>query len=253
MLGVIEESVFVSGWYILKLGILIWQGFASLDSNSLATIIGAITGAIIAGGIGFLVQKRANQFAKEQKEIEKSENNKALGYSLFFKFAKIQAGLITAEKHIKECKKKIPEAHKENMQLWQVITPLAVRQREIYFSSEEITLLASLKQIALLNEILMLDHSYNSDFELFRVYGVERALLNSMLSSEMIDGQGQAKFDPAKFVTAGPKIFEVNNLAVQLDRQISEDVEKVEKASDQLAIILKQELGIPLKVETVNK
>lgn len=185
-----------------------WWTFAS-------TILGALIGAIVAGGISYILAKQANKEIAERDRIERRYKEKSLAFSLIIKVGEIVSSL-AALHHQNEENISRAEAAGVDGDLWGKMIPIVGTEKRIYFTSEEIAVLLPLRIDATINSLLTLDDQHNSLLATMSLYSQKRSAFGERFGAEMSGNVGQTAVTIDQYRLAAPAIAEMQALALSI-------------------------------------
>ena len=176
----------------------------------------AILGAVIGGLIAFGIQIKVIYENRKLREEDRDINQKAMANSLIFKLQRIYSNIGVVSKHIEECYKS-ELAKEEGVEIWQILFPLANPAPSIELTSDEMSMLLSLKDTDVFNAVAGLDNRHNALMESVRIYIQRREALTSEL--DHVGGDGNALvsvMDEGKMLAVRPYLIAANSIASDL-------------------------------------
>jgi hypothetical protein len=214
---------------------------------SLSTVASIVLGAAISAAVSYFLQRNSFKETRKQKELDKREAQKVLGYSLYFKMGKIASNLNTLRKSHNES---LAVAKKNGAEgdPWRFVQPLSYYDADIHFSAEEMGLILSLNP-ELFNEMMPWDAIFNSEIELFRMYGRKRQALMEPLSAEMTGSVGKVSFSADQMGRLAPKMAELNDLIVHMKKAVDSDSKKSWEVVKWLFSVLVKEFDLKLSLQ----
>lgn len=213
--------------------------------------LAAIAGAIVGGVITILMQKHALKAAKDERLEDHVNRRKAQAYSLLIKMIKIHSAFTHFHRHIEEClKRPIDEGRK--IPPSQAVVPLANLPDKITFSADEMTMLLSLKNNELFNEMMDIDQIYNAALDGFAVYKVRRQLLTDNIHiSEFTAPQATTVLSPQEEATNRARMFELDDLIISLGEMCSVRAPQSKEVLDKLTKTFNESLGMNHRIVPV--
>lgn len=208
----------------------------------------AIAGAFVGGIIAFGIQMVVMDAAARQRKKEKEERQQALGYSLFFKMVRIYSNIHNFGQHLEEL---FAAAKKDGFEgePWQIYKPLANAPAPVHFSTDEMTMLLSLKDDDLFNELIPLDQVHNATLDIFHTLDARRQALTDMLPTTSMDGaKGEAALTEDQVMLIRPKMVEVNMLVVDVIGWCEKDGQNARELLTRLHTLLKEKVGLTNKL-----
>lgn len=211
-----------------------------------AAIIGAVVGALAAGGVTALLQQW--QYGREKRD-----RDRAYAQSLFFKVLRIHSDLEGFNRHILEANR---AAERDGVRAgWQTLKPIGNLPSKVSFSGEEMAFLLSLKDMPLFNRILSLDAIHGSTVDVFALYASRRQNLLEALPATMDGGKGSVDLsalkDDLRNRILGYEV-EVRDLDQAIRQRAASDAENAWKAMNDLNQAMRPILGYELELEAVE-
>lgn len=216
----------------------------TLDSEFWAAIAGSIVGGAIAAGIQYF----ATRAEKKRRAIEAKERRHALALSLLFKMIKIHSHLHQYHSHLEESFRR-GQSDPEKPEPWQFVLPIANNFEPVHFSTDEMTMLLSLKNDNLFNDMVSMDEVHNSTLILFDTFKALRTELTSQLSTRMNGTVGSAAMTKDQFLQLRPKMVELNGLLNDLRARCELDAREARNNLTRLHAELVDKVGITFKFE----
>lgn len=207
----------------------------------------AIVGAMVGGVIAYLIQLQALREARKARAQAQEDENKSLGYSLFFKTLTIWNNLAHMKKYVDEARKKQIDFKADRLST--VLKPLANVADPIKYDPREMSLLLSLGEAGTLNEILPLDAIHNSILPVWALYAKKRNELHDVVQMHGIDlDSGVANISLPADSKAARLLFEVNELATALAERADKDEAEARHARDDLLQTIRKRIGLPINL-----
>lgn len=222
-----------------------------MSDELLAAIIGAVIGFVGGGVISLILQKSALRESRAlQKELDLLAKQ-GLARSLLFKTAKIKSHLINLTNFIEAG---VKDAEVKKWAYWQAIRPPANLPDKIIFTSEEMSVLLSLKNDELFNAVMPIDEIFNSTLEIFATHRKSRNELAALLPAEEMEGvTGTSKLTGDVLGKVRPKMAEVDDLVINLRERLKLDISDVSKALVLMIKAFNEGLALGLRVEDKAK
>lgn len=120
----------------------------------------AIAGAIVGGLIALVIQLVALWAAKAERKEDHNERRRALGYALLFKMIQIYSNLRQLRDHLAGAYERGLEDGLEEP--WQFVMPIVNVPDRVEFSTDEMSMLLSLGNDDVFNDLASLDQVHNS-------------------------------------------------------------------------------------------
>jgi hypothetical protein len=158
-------EIFMTVWSLIPRGTEFWA---------------AILGALIGGSIAYIGQLRTIHEARDFRDEDRRQMQRALAHSLLFKIVRIYSNSYTSYHFVEEC---FDNAARREMKAepWQFVLPLANPPDQVHFSSEEMALLLTLKCNEIFNMTVSLDVAHNSLNDTIKIFNTERRALYQRL------------------------------------------------------------------------
>jgi hypothetical protein len=221
--------------------------------NFWSVIIGALVGALAAGGISFWLQRMTLRAAAEERQTERRERRAALGHALLFKTGRIYSHARTFSEHMRAA---YAAAKRDGFkgEAWQFVLPILNFPDRVEYTTDEMALLLSLKENELFNCLIQLDEIHNSTIEIFRRYAELRLSLTQKLSPHEMRGKiGSGNLTPAELMRIQPSMIELNDVAEGLQSRCQRDEAESWKALVELQRVLKSALGLEYRFEKAER
>ena len=209
----------------------------------------AIVGAIVGGLMSLVLQLFALSAARNDRESERLESKRALARALLFKTIRIHSNFVGYSRHLVEADDR---AKASNLPVgWQSLLPLANAPDRVTYSSDEMSMLLSLKSDNVFNDVLNLDVIHNSTIEIFQTYNQLRLELTSRLPAQM-DGQvGTTLLNSQQAMILGPRMASLSHLVEAIRVRTGADAVESLATLNRLAATLNEKLGLKLSVEPI--
>lgn len=207
----------------------------------------AIAGAIVGGAIAFIIQILSLRAAKNEREQERRDRERALAHSILFKLARIQTNLFNLHLHLEESFAAAhPDRHDD---AWSFILPIANAPADVHFSPDEMSFVLSLKMADLTDRIMSLDFVHNSLVEVFKEYKILRSELTSSMPAEMRGNVGETQFTREAWQIVHPKMVVMNDLLAATRRQAEMDYSESTVALQEFVASANEKMGLGLAFE----
>jgi hypothetical protein len=179
-----------------------------------AAISGAIVGALIAGVISYCLQRQSLNAAEAQRNKDILERKQTLARSFVVRLSTLYSHLSQMDRHMKAVFAFIADHPDPKPEAWQVARPVSPLPSLIYFPTDELTLLLTLKLDNLFNDAAMLDEVHNTAVAIFGEYGKRKEELNSLVTPVGFTGDvAHLALTPDQVRIARPKMVECSQLA----------------------------------------
>lgn len=211
---------------------------------------GSIIGAAIGGVVNFVLQRRSLKVAKAQRDEDRLDVRKALGYSLLFKMIKVASSLENMGKALRSC---FTAAEQEGFtgRPFQIVTPIGPSADRVGFSPEEMALVLSLDD-KVFNEIAALDQLHNSTAAIFDLYGERRTTVLEKFGAVMTGSMGSTGLTQEQLDWLAPRAVELDGLVGVMLQRSEEDGARTWQALEHLRDMFEAKLGIKHKLERVT-
>lgn len=218
--------------------VTVWAVFSAIG--------GSIVGTVLGGCVSYFLQQRNLKAAKTQRDEDRFEIRRALGFSLFYKMIKISSELNNSAFAISESiKRGKANGLAELFQMVQAPVPIADK---INFSPEEMALLLSV-DVSLFNEMASLDNLHNSTVGLFDLYLRRRTAVMERFGATMNGSIGITGLTQNDAAWLAPRAFELNELARSMFEQALGGAKLTWEALEHLHSMLERDFGLKQKLE----
>jgi hypothetical protein len=177
------------------------------------------------------------------------EAQQALGQSLLIKTIRIQSNIAAIQKYIASS---FNEAKKAgyNGKPWQIVKPLASIPPRIDFTTEELSLLLSLRDSELFNSLSQLDNIYNNFMDILSTFNARKHTLNDGLPGIVVEGTVLTKPIPEEqALKLLPIMHDIDQLIGYLQERAEVDRAEADKALERLALLLNDRLELGISIE----
>lgn len=211
-----------------------------------SAIGGSLIGAVIGGSVSYFLQRKALNTAKTQRDEDRFERRKALGFSLFYKLIRISSELNNSAVAIQGS---IEAGRKAGLtELFQVVQPPVPIADKVEFSSEEMALLLSV-DAKLFNAVAALDNLHNSTVALFELYLTRRTSVLERFGATMSGSIGTTGLTETEKNWLAPRAVELNGLAAAMLQQAKDGAIRTWRATELLHAMLERDFGLKQKLE----
>ncbi len=216
-----------------------------------STLAGTILGSAISVTTSYLLQRKALNAAKEQRDNDRFQARKALGFALLFKMIKLASGLSTLRQCLKEqTSTKLPKTLSlgdSKPPTFQTIIPIAPLPEPISFTPDEMALVLSI-DTKLFNEIAALPELHNSTVALFEMYNSKRNSVFERYGATM-NGNITAGLTTEDRKWFDPKAAELNVLITAMIQRTEQDGREAVVALHGLRDMLENEFKMKLALD----
>lgn len=210
----------------------------------------AIAGAVVGGGIAYVIQLTALREGRRQREQDHKQRQQALGNSLLFKVIRIHSNFHGIHRHIEDCLEQAARRG-DTGEPWQFVLPLANPPAPVHFSADEMGMLMSLKSDDVFNEVVAMDDTHNSLIDAIKVLNTERRALTERLKADQAEDQAlSGTLDRNQWLAIRPRMIEVNSLIDSIRDSAKEDFERSDETLARLQVVLQETLGLAYKIES---
>ncbi|MFN3226933.1 MAG: hypothetical protein ACE360_11870 [Hyphomicrobiales bacterium] len=218
-----------------------------VDAEIVAALAGAVTGAIVGGGVTWIVQKSQLRFQRKLIEDDLLERRRALAHSLVLKLIKIGNDISTLRKHVED-----GLAESNDLQMWSGVVQISNLPEPIRLTSEELWLLAKAKD-GLFNKSIQIDTIHHGYIRLLSNYSARRTELGDMLpQTRRATGAGHFALEPDERKLLEPRMIELNTMLTEIVEKGDRDQGKVEAVLFRAIDHLNVTLDLDLKFEKSN-
>lgn len=213
-------------------------------------IVSAFGGAIIGGGISYILQRMNLLAAKKQREEDRMHVREALAYSLLFKLISIVSHLHHIQTAIKEM---FAEANAAGFkgEPWNIMRPIFPIPESINFKPEEMALILSMDDKTF-NEIASLDDIHNSTVRVLELHNSKRHAIMERFGAEMTGNIGTTNMTHEQAQWMAPRAVELNDIVNSIVDRIDRDTEAAKAGLKNLHNVLEKELKLKKKLEFVE-
>ena len=178
----------------------VWAVFSAIG--------GSLAGAFIGGSVSYFLQTKSLNAMKAQRDEDRFEVRKALGFSLFIKMSEVTSNINTVRKYFAE---PIAQARTEGETelFWRFVLPPANVFARINFLPEEMAIVLSLDS-DLFNRLMRWDEIHNGMLDVFELYRAKRYKFTDMLSADMTGYVGSSTFTEEEMARAAPRMAELD-------------------------------------------
>lgn len=217
-----------------------------MDIEATSTLLAAIMGALIAGGVSWFLQARALKAATAEHQQDRLEIRKAAGYSLFFKLIRLHSDLVNLGRPVRE---RIDAAKKDGFDgtPFQVVPPVVPLPGPIRFSSEEMALVLSLDS-NLFNDIAPLDDLHSNTVALFELYNSKRSDAVKGWGASVEGHIGTSDLTDEQFRRLQPRAVELNDLINGMLERTEHDAPQAREAIERWHAVLVREFNLKHKL-----
>jgi hypothetical protein len=216
-----------------------------------SALVGTIVGSILSTTSAYFLQRRQFNEAKRQRDADRLEIRKALGYSVLFKAIHITSSFYNINNHFEES---FRNTSHPDMASWEVLVPFANLPERVTFTPEEKGLLISLGDIELFNELVAFDGVHNSLLDVASTYAKLRRSVTEMLSAEIGEsGIGTSSISNELRLKIQPRAYEMDQLVSEMRKWASTDARKSREVLAKLHGVLKKEFGLSNVLEFIDE
>lgn len=216
-------------------------------SNELAiALLGAIIGAVVAGGIAWILQA---QNLKAQEQLIKgaqAEHKRALAHSLIHKLMKISSDVSNLRAHVEKSLER-----SDQVQMWPAVQGIANIPNEVILTADELWLLSDAEATALFTEAFEVEGIHRAYVKILDHYSTRRLELGDMVpsmstthepGSDYIVGENERRI-------LEPRMVELNSILTDIveegDKQEQRAAQLLFRATDHL----KQNLDLKIALQ----
>jgi hypothetical protein len=215
-----------------------------------STLGGTIVGSAISVTTSYLLQRKSLRSAKVQRDDDRFEVRKALGYSVLHKMINITSELHNVGRAVMESLEEAEKTGLDGGALFQIVKPIVPIAEKITFSSEEMALVLSI-DTNLFNQIGPMDRLHNSTVALVDLYGTRRTLVMERFGATMQGSIGTTEMTEEQKRWVEPRGVELNSLVAAILQQSEEGGKAAWTALELLHAVLVKEFKLTRKLERV--
>jgi len=154
------------------------------------SVVGALVGAAAAAIPAYYLAKSSSREAVRRDRISRRDRQKAAAVQGTVKLLIITNDLENIYNHLEGLIERSHEAGRDDMQIWQIITPMvAIEQSKISFNPEELSVFIENHDFDILNDVLLLSNRYWVFKDSMQEYSRRRQELTDMLPAQMEGAQ----------------------------------------------------------------
>lgn len=208
---------------------------------------GSLLGSAIGGGVSYWLQNRELAAAKTQRENDRTEIRKALGYTLLFKMIRLTSNLESLGKAVRQ---PLDAAKREGFDgaPFQIVMPVVPMPDKVTFSPEEMALVLSV-DAPLFNEMSAMDELHNSTVALFDLYGAKRTSTMERFGARMEGIIGTTELTREQLDWLAPRATELNSLVEAMLQRTEQDGKEAWAALEHLHVVLEREFKLNHRLE----
>ena len=202
----------------------------------------------MGGGIAYIMQRSAINKEDHRRSAEQREAQQALGQSLLIKTIRIQSNIAAIQKYITSS---FDEAKNKgyNGKPWQIVRPLASIPPRIDFSTDQLSLLLSLRDSDLFNRLSQLDGIYNNFLDILSTFNDRKSALNDLLPGVVVEGTVLTMPLPDdQALKMLPIMHDVDQLIGYLQARAEVDHADADEALKRLALLLNERLDLGFSI-----
>ncbi len=210
------------------------------------TLLGAIVGAVAAGAISYVLQRKQLHHSERARRAEKIDRETALALSLFYKLVKVYSDLHNYSRHLEE-----PFEHLEKTVIvhpWQIVLPIANLVSDVTFSADEMSTLLRLGDHELFQQIVSLDEVHNTTTKSFETHRVLRTKVTDKLGPASELEGGAFKIEGEILKSVHHELYAIDHLIEQLRPQCAGDAADAFDALERYTKRINEEFGLNLSV-----
>ena len=215
-----------------------------MSGETFAAIVGAIVGTVGGGLISLFLQIYGLRKAGKEKAQDALDHQRALGMALIYKIGRVYSHLRVIRGSLEQSLKKGAAAGLSEK--WQMLQPAIATLEHVHFSSDEMTLLLTLGDHKLFNDMMAIDELHNMSIDVLKEYSRLREELTSMLPPvHKLEGlTGEFAFTPEQAGVLRPRMAGLNNLIDGMIAYAERDEKAAWSTIERLQQLLKSQLGL---------
>ena len=144
----------------------------------------------------------------------------------------------------------IAQSKKDKLdQPWQAVEPLVNVPDRVEFTSEELTLLLSLDDKVLFNDLVITDEIHNARIALYEKFSSRRLLLTDNIPAIMVGKIGHIALTEEQELVLGPRMVELNAMIRSMLKYGPLDEAGTHNLLTRLSTLFNDRLGLGFKFE----
>jgi hypothetical protein len=212
-----------------------------------SAIGGSLIGSTIGGCVSWLLHRKSLAAAKAQRDADRLEVRKALGYALLFKLIRLASDLRTLGKTVRSI---LDYAKSQGFAgaAWQVVPPIVPLPDAVVFAPEEMALVLSFDR-ELFNDMAALDQLHKSTVGIFELYNSRRNAVMERFGAEVKGTIGTTFLTPEDKRWLDPRAVELSSLVDAMLQRTEHDGQEAVSAMERFRGVLEREYKLKLKLE----
>lgn len=226
-------------------GITVDQAF--LNNNFWAAIIGASVSGLIALGIQLLVLKQA----KDERAATEKARRAVVAKGLLFKTVRIHSDLMALAKHVSDG---VAAGLQQRPPItgWAAVRPLSGEMEPVHYTADELAMASELGDDQLLQDVLELDWRHGTVLSIVTTYSRRRMELEDLVGGRVEGGVLHVEMNDEEYRFAAPRAAGLNQMIREMETYNAEDAARAGRALRKLSMLLREKVGITLRVNFPN-
>lgn len=182
-----------------------------------AAIAGAIVGAAIGGIISYCLQRQAFAAETVKRDQDKLERQQTLARSFIVKLTILYSHVSQLDRTIKQV---FATANATGHELYQIALPILPIPSAVTFSTDELTILLTLKLDDQFNDAAMMDERHNNLYGILNIFNEKAVEFREKVTPQAFTGMmGHIESTNAQLQELRPYMLALNQLVIALRDQ----------------------------------
>ncbi|NEJ27609.1 hypothetical protein GR205_06420 [Rhizobium leguminosarum] len=194
--------------------------------TAVSTLLGAVVGALVAGGIQAAVSYKEFIRNKNEADTNRLETRKAAAVKITTKVFTITNQLYSI---LSTLLRSLEDAHgsgNKHVALWQKMLPMSgLPLNPTRIDEDELTFLFTIGKSHVATELMVLSEKFYALVEAVRTFNQRRTELTDGLAASMAGALGTSMLTSDQYRTVAPRMYELEDLANQISEALLEDIE----------------------------
>lgn len=202
----------------------------TFTSADLATLAAGFGGAVLGGGISWLLARQTGKETRKRDEEARNEHAKASLLQTILKVMQVSNGIYTIHRNIEESVENAPDQGREAAALWTLVQPVAGRTETPKFDSSDFVPFAVSGRSDLINRIIVASNRYDAIESGFREYNERRLSFQDLAAPyTTLDPSGQhvTVFPEEVATQARMRAYELEQLITQIRDFVNRDLDEI--------------------------
>lgn len=201
----------------------------TFTSADLATMIAGFGGAILGGGISWLLARQTATETRKRDEEARNAHDKASLLQTILKVMQVSNGLYTIHRNIEGSVEGAKERGIGDVPLWTLVHPVAGSTETPKFDASDFVPFAVSARADLINRIIMISNRYDATESGFREYSERRLSFQDLAgpyTTMSPSGQQVTAFPEDVAPQAQMRAYELEQLITQVREFVDKDLEE---------------------------